>query len=123
MNNDQYQHLANQFIEMWQQQMHQVLTDKDFVQTMLSGLQQFTNFATQTGHDTNATHTTRPTHSADAPADLSQLLSQLDYRLRMAEARISQLETRKTNTKRAKSTTGDRRKTSAGTIRKDTKRR
>jgi hypothetical protein len=121
MTNDQYQQLANQFIEMWQQQMHQVLTDKDFVQTMLSGLQQFTNFATPNVHDQRATNATRPAHTADASADLVQLLGKLDYRLRMVEARITQLEAKPEHGSRTKTATKRSRKASTSTVRKPAK--
>lgn len=122
MNKDQYQQLASQFIEMWQQQMQSVLTDKDFVQSMLSSLQHMAQFATPQAYDiSNATKQSAPSGASSAPADLTQLLSQLDYRLRMVESRLNKLEGGQKGKGSVKRASTGSRKSGAKPVRKSTK--
>lgn len=124
MNKEQYQQLANQFIEMWQQQMQSVLTDKDFIQSMLSGLQHMANVATPQAYDVSKYNTRAATPgAAAAPDDVAQLLGQLDYRLRMVEARLSKLEASGSRKTRAKPTARAGGKSGDKPIRKPAKRR
>jgi hypothetical protein len=85
-----YQQLARQFIDLWQKQLSTVMHDADFLQGMMDALQSMTPGVA--GHDGNqpaaAAHAAA---SADAGADR---MAQLDYRLRMCEQRLSELEVR-----------------------------
>lgn len=116
-----YQQLANQFIDMWQQQMQSLVTDKDFVQTMLGSLQQFSNFATAGNHEPGATQGSSNTTAASA--DVAQLLGQLDYRLRMVEARLLQLESAGRRPNHDEPNARPRGKSGSHAVRKPAKRR
>ena len=83
MDNTQYQKLAAEFIEMWQKQLGNVVTDQRFVEQMFAGLQQMANYANPGSYE-------RPVSTATD--DVDERLGELDFRLRMAEERIGKLE-------------------------------
>ncbi|MBV8938953.1 MAG: hypothetical protein JO089_03840 [Alphaproteobacteria bacterium] len=98
MTQTSYRQLAQQYMELWQKQMSAVLTDREFIQSMLEMMQAASSGGSR-AHDAGR----RPSaHAADSPGAANERLEQLDYRLRMLEQRIGALEesARKTKTRR-----------------------
>ena len=103
MKQQDYQQLASEFIDLWQKQLGQMVTDKQFIESMFQGLQQMANVANPNSHE----HAT-----TSSPDDVAEQLSQLDFRLRMVEGRLQKLESKHRAKKPAAKTTGSRTKRS-----------
>src|SRR4051812_5381531 len=87
MENQGYQHLAKEFMDLWQKQVSSVISDKQFIQAMLEMFQS----TYMPGHHDRQ----RPASAAD-PAHASDadpgLLAELAFRLAMCEKRLAALE-------------------------------
>jgi hypothetical protein len=90
MTNAGYQQLAKEFMDLWQKQVASVVSDKQFLQSMLEMFQvaqsQFT--PGQAGHDA-ASASAESGYPADANAGL---LADLAFRVAMCEKRLAALE-------------------------------
>lgn len=101
MNDNPYQDIAKEFLDLWQKQMTSVMGDKKFIHTMLDLFQNMQSKTTNAGSNANAT----TAHTADAPRPEHELFSQLAFRLAMCEKRLAALEGKKTTTITRKRTT------------------
>ena len=85
MQNTPYQHLAKEFMDLWQKQVATVISDKQFIHAMLELFQSI-----QTpGHDKPNAAPAHPAHAADAEPGL---LAEFAFRLAMCEKRLAALE-------------------------------
>jgi len=104
MQNNAYQNLAKEFMDLWQKQVAAVISDKQFIHAMLDLFQSI-----QTpGHDQrNAAAPAHPAHTADAEPGL---LAEFAFRLAMCEKRLAVLEQqcKKSEGKRRRATSGRR---------------
>src|SRR5476649_1192049 len=87
MQNNPYQHIAKEFMDLWQKQISSVISDKQFIQAMLEMFQTAQNPA----HDRTRT-AADPAHPADAADADHGLLAELAFRLAMCEKRLAALE-------------------------------
>lgn len=113
-NNKNYQFMAKQFMDLWQQQMQAFLQDGEFVNTMLASLQQMANYGNISPNE-SAQSSANATHASDA---LGQRTAEFDYRLRMVEERLARIESARKPEKSAAKPTGSRRAGSKAKIRK-----
>lgn len=121
MDNKQYQQLADRFIEMWQDQLKSMISDKQVIDSMLAGLQQAFEYITPDDYEKP-----KPTSPKSQPADhaephLYERIGELEFRLRMAEQRIATLESERTPAKAAKPATRRRAKPGAAKAAKTAK--
>ncbi len=88
MHSSPYTPLARQFMELWQKQMASVLTDRDFVQSMMEMMQSM--------HTPDAAHAhAKPQPAADttiSPDALHDRLAQCERRIQQLEKRLASLE-------------------------------
>lgn len=84
MQNNPYQHLAKEFMDLWQKQVATVISDKQFIHAMLELFQSM-----NPGHGKPNTTPPYPTHAADAEPGL---LAEFAFRLAMCEKRLAALE-------------------------------
>ena len=85
MTNTGYQHLAKEFMDLWQKQISSVISDKQFIQTMLELFK-----TAQNPHDNARTNPS--SQSAATPDADPGLLAELTFRLAMCEKRLAALE-------------------------------
>jgi len=99
MTNSGYQHLAKEFMDLWQKQISSVISDKQFIQTMLELFQ-----TSQNPHDiTRNTASAQPSAAHDADTGM---LAEFAFRLAMCEKRLAALEGKPA--KKSKGTTAKR---------------
>lgn len=92
MNENPYQDVAKDFLNLWQKQMTSVMGDKQFIHAML---ELFQNMQTQPNAKQNAKSNPATPNPTDAPAAEHGLLDQLTFRLAMCEKRLAALEAKK----------------------------
>lgn len=87
MQNNAYQQLAKEFMDLWQKQISSVVSDKQFIQAMLEMFQNMQN----PGNDrkSSGTNASDPAHSADADHGM---LAELAFRIASLEKRVAALE-------------------------------
>src|SRR4051812_15671384 len=83
MSANPYQHMAKDFMDLWQKQVASVVSDKQFIQSMLEMLESM-----KMPH----VHPSSHSHTADASGADASLHAQLAYRLTMCERRLAALE-------------------------------
>ncbi|MGB1539539.1 MAG: hypothetical protein ACPG80_01130 [Rickettsiales bacterium] len=84
MTDTPYDAMAKQFVQMWQQQIAQMMNNPQFVQSMIDQMHQWPNFQ-GAPHANPANATVSPEFANDAVGDLAK-------RLAASEARIAELE-------------------------------
>lgn len=91
-----YPQLAKEFMDLWQKQIASVVSDKQFIQSMLEMLESMKM--------PHVKPTAQPADTSDAPGSDAGLHAQLAYRLAMCERRIAALEKAAAGTARPKKT-------------------
>ena len=86
MQSNPYQHMAKEFMDLWQKQISAVISDKQFIQAMLELFQQAQNPSKNEQQHPNTSHAS---HTAAADTGL---VAELAFRLAMCEKRIVALE-------------------------------
>ena len=89
MNQNPYQDIAKEFMDVWQKQITSTIGDKQFIQATL---EMFQNMQKQSHANQSSASTS---HSAPTPDPRDDLLSQLAFRLAMCEKRLAALEGKK----------------------------
>lgn len=84
MTDNPYQHMAKQFVDMWQKQLSDMLVDENFVASMVDMMHQSGGFP-----NANAAPFANAPVSPDAA---NPAVGQLERRLASAEGRIAELE-------------------------------
>ena len=87
MQNNAYQQLAKEFMDLWQKQISSVVSDKQFIQAML---EMFQSSQKPASHD--RPHESSAADPAHAPDAGDGVLAELAFRLAMCEKRIAVLE-------------------------------
>jgi hypothetical protein len=83
MSTTPYQHMAKEFMDLWQKQVASVVSDKDFIQAMLGMVQSMKM--------PNAP-SPQPADTANASGSDTGIHAQMAYRLAMCERRLAALE-------------------------------
>ena len=83
MTDNPYQHMARQFVDMWQRQLSDMLVDENFVANIIDTMH-------QTGGFPHAS--TSPTDTPFSPDVANAVVGQLERRLAHAEGRLAELE-------------------------------
>lgn len=86
MSTPDYTTLARQFMDMWQQQMHQAMTEPGFVNAMMDGM----NGAKK--KDSREQAATQDRQPAPASESSDEQLDELTRRIRTLEKRVAELE-------------------------------
>ena len=89
MQNNAYQQMAKDFMDLWQKQVASVVSDKQFIHAMLDMFQTM-RMPNHDGKKPAATADASPAPDAD-----HGLLAELAFRLAMCEKRLAALEQRK----------------------------
>ena len=87
MQNTPYQHMAKEFLDLWQKQVSAVVSDKQFIQSML---EMFQNIQKPGSNERACNPDTA--NPANAPDANHGMLAELAFRLAMCEKRIATLE-------------------------------
>jgi hypothetical protein len=104
MQNAAYQLLAKEFMDLWQKQISSVISDKQFIQSMLEMFQSAQNGA----HD-HKRHAAA-SHAADASDANHGVLDEFAFRLAMCEKRLAVLERQPKKTAKRSAATGGKRR-------------
>jgi chaperonin cofactor prefoldin len=85
MQNNPYQNMAKEFMDLWQKQISAVISDKQFIQAMLEMF--------QTSQNPQSNEAQRPSsHAANTAHADHGVVAELAFRLAMCEKRIATLE-------------------------------
>src|SRR5579884_2702511 len=103
-----YQHLAKEFMDLWQKQISAVISDKQFIQAML---ELFQSIQAPASHENTAPASSR---SADAPDAGNGVLAELAFRVAMCEKRLAVLEQKRKSPVRQRAGTAKPRRVSPG---------
>jgi chaperonin cofactor prefoldin len=106
-----YQHMAKEFMDLWQKQISTVISDKQFIQAMLE------MFQTSQNSQGNEAQRTASSHAANTAAADHGVVAELAFRLAMCEKRIATLE------HQAKKSPAKRKPAAAKRVRNSTARR
>lgn len=93
MNQNPYQDIAKEFMDVWQKQITSTIGDKQFIQATLEMFQNMQNNVQKQSHANQSSTTT--SHSSPTPDPRDDLLSQLAFRLAMCEKRLAAIEGKK----------------------------
>jgi TolA-binding protein len=86
MTDTPYQHMAKQFVDMWQKQLSDMLVDENFVANLIDMMH-------QQGVQPHAQPaSSSPANSAVSPDATNAVVGQLERRIASAEGRIAELE-------------------------------
>ena len=89
MQNNPYQHVAKEFMDLWQKQISSVISDKQFIQAMLEMFQSAQNPSANSAKNEQQHPSSHVSHTAAADHGL---VAELAFRLAMCEKRIVALE-------------------------------